>query len=323
MEAPIPKSEIKKKEIQKPESQKSEIDYTLHLKIIREKFRRQNFEEIKYHGSTGCLRVKIPKGPNQKGNWEYVIKETQEIEKSKKEMKILFAVNHPNIVRFIGYFMNEANVCLVFEYMPYDIERARAHNLRKYKKLIKLIIFQVLRALAYLHDNSIVYRDISLTNIMISFTGAVKLIDFDNAKNVQTSGIPNTTRGTPGFISPEILEGMGPYNEKTDIFSLGILAYYCYFNRSIVENLDKGRFEILEELQEKIYELETMTDFASLEEQEFIFFVRRCLRIDPEKRASALELLEDDWLAEIASMSTEKELYHNTKKQLVKMLKKK
>ena len=124
MEAPIPKPKSKTPGLEQTVPELSQIDYNHHLKIIREKFRLQNFEQTKYHGSTGCQRVSIPKGVNQKGSWDYVVKETQEIEKSKKELEILFLINHPNIVRFVGYFMNEANICLVFEFMQYDVQRA-------------------------------------------------------------------------------------------------------------------------------------------------------------------------------------------------------
>lgn len=292
------------------------IDYLLHLKIIRKKFRLKDFEEINYHGSTKCYRIKILKSSKSKSSWNYIVKETEEREKSSAERKLLSSINHHNIVRLLGYFRHESNDCLVFKYIRYDVQRTIKHGLKHHKKLVKLILIQVLKAIIYLHGRGIVYRDISLSNVMISVTGQVKLIDFDNAKDISKNGEAETTKGTQGFQSPEILDGLGAYNEKTDVFSVGMLAYHCYYGKSILRDQDLSRFLLLEELKTRIDQFSSRSDFVDSDEKIFHCFLKECLKIDPVKRCSAQEMFDHPWLREFSEISKEQEIYKRTKRQM-------
>ena len=292
------------------------IDYSLHLKIIRKKFRLKDFEEINYHGSTKCYRIKILKSSKSKSSWNYIVKETEEREKSSTERKLLVSINHPNIVRLLGYFKHESNDCLVFKFIRYDVQRTIKHGLKRHKKLIKLLLIQVLKAIIYLHAKAIIYRDISLSNVMISVTGQVKLIDFDNAKDISKNGEAETTKGTKGFQSPEILDGLGAYNEKTDVFSLGMLAYHCYYGKSILRNQDLDRFLLLEELKTRIEQFSNRSDFVDSDEKIFHSFLKECLKINPDLRCTAQEMFDHPWLREYSEISKEQEIYKRTKRQM-------
>jgi len=91
------------------------------------------------------------------------------------------------------------------------------------------IIYQILKAVNYCHKNKIMHRNIKLDNIYLSesnYNGdyTVKLGDF-SANAPIILGTQNTQIiGSSFFISPQVLKGS--YNEKCDIWSIGVLFYF-------------------------------------------------------------------------------------------------
>ena len=82
-------------------------------------------------------------------------------------------------------------------------------------------------ALEYLHGRNIVYRDLKPENIIISIAdkGHVKLCDFGFAKRLGSKDAKTYTKcGTPSYIAPEIVLGMG-HSFQVDVWSLGIMIY--------------------------------------------------------------------------------------------------
>ena len=80
----------------------------------------------------------------------------------------------------------------------------------------------VLRAVIHCHAQNIVIRDIKPDNIMITENNSALLISFGLSK-VRTNKRLNTVVGTPYYMSPEVLNGA--HEEKTDLWSLGVLLY--------------------------------------------------------------------------------------------------
>ena len=149
----------------------------------------------------------------------------------------------------------------------------------------KVIFYQIMTALSYLHNNNIAHRDIKLENILISSDGKIKLADFGLSKKKIDKMV--TVCGTLVYAPPEILSGY-PYDGiKADIWSAGILLYAmiaCHFPWEADENLSNE--EIIKETVEQIKEgrvnpLET-DDFNLLD------LMASMLNIDPESRPSSL-----------------------------------
>lgn len=85
-------------------------------------------------------------------------------------------------------------------------------------------MIKLFRAINHCHSVRVVHRDIKPENIMYGRDGEVKLIDFGLAKRLHDSTTNlHTKAGTPHYMAPEVLSGS--YNEKCDIWALGVLMY--------------------------------------------------------------------------------------------------
>lgn len=97
------------------------------------------------------------------------------------------------------------------------------------KPMVKRVFYQVCKAVAYLHEQGIMHRDIKVRNrktqpenILLTKNGLAKLCDFGFA--AETDSPRKTLCGTYEYMSPEMAMGE-PYTQKNDIWSLGILLF--------------------------------------------------------------------------------------------------
>nr|XP_060490207.1 serine/threonine-protein kinase Nek5 [Panthera onca] len=143
---------------------------------------------------------------------------TQEKEASTKEVVLLAKMKHPNIVTFFSSFQG-----LTWDLMK-RIHRQRGVLFSEDQILSWFV--QISLGLKYIHDRKILHRDIKAQNIFLSKNGMVaKLGDFGIARVLNNSmELARTCIGTPYYLSPEICQNK-PYNNKTDIWSLGCVLY--------------------------------------------------------------------------------------------------
>ncbi|XP_075418994.1 serine/threonine-protein kinase Nek5 [Tenrec ecaudatus] len=153
----------------------------------------------------------------------------QEKEASKKEVIFLAKMKHPNIVTFFSSFQESNSLFIVMEYCDGGdlMERIRRQRgvLFREEQILGWFV-QISLGLKHIHDRKILHRDVKAQNIFLSKNGTVaKLGDFGIARVLNTSTEFARTRvGTPYYLSPEICQNQ-PYNNKTDIWSLGCVLY--------------------------------------------------------------------------------------------------
>ncbi|XP_031511727.1 serine/threonine-protein kinase Nek5 isoform X3 [Papio anubis] len=153
----------------------------------------------------------------------------QEKEASKKEVILLAKMKHPNIVAFFNSFQENGRLFIVMEYcdggdLMKRINRQRGVLFSEDQILGWFV--QISLGLKHIHDRKILHRDIKAQNIFLSKNGMVaKLGDFGIARVLNNSmELARTCIGTPYYLSPEICQNK-PYNNKTDIWSLGCVLY--------------------------------------------------------------------------------------------------
>ncbi|XP_047409989.1 serine/threonine-protein kinase Nek5 isoform X2 [Sciurus carolinensis] len=153
----------------------------------------------------------------------------QDKEASKKEVILLAKMKHPNIVTFFSSFQENSRLFIIMEYCDGGDLMKRIHRQRGVLFTENQILgwfVQISLGLKHIHDRKILHRDIKSQNIFLSKNGMVaKLGDFGIARVLNNSmELARTCVGTPYYLSPEICQNK-PYNNKTDIWSLGCVLY--------------------------------------------------------------------------------------------------
>lgn len=167
------------------------------------------------------------------------------IDMFKEEAKIAVNLNHSNVVSIFDFGIELNQFFLVMEYVEGRNLRQIINELKKnnYKFSTEQIVYmikEVAAGLDHAHrciDGStgrplnITHRDMSPQNIMVSFEGEVKIIDFGIAKaETQLEATKaGTLKGKFGYMSPEQADGL-PIDLRTDIFSLGIVLWELLAN---------------------------------------------------------------------------------------------
>ncbi|ORC93431.1 putative serine/threonine protein kinase, putative,protein kinase [Trypanosoma theileri] len=148
------------------------------------------------------------------------------------EIRILSAVNHPNIIRYHEHFEDGTLIFIIMEYADGGDLNSRIKEAKKQDppkpfdpKLAMFWFLQICMALKYLHDNHILHRDLKTANIFLTSRNVVKLGDFGISTVLQnTLACAKTVCGTPYYFSPELCQNR-PYNNKSDVWALGVVLY--------------------------------------------------------------------------------------------------
>lgn len=86
-------------------------------------------------------------------------------------------------------------------------------------------MFQLLKALQYIHSQKIVHRDIKLGNLFLTEKMELKVGDFGLAVEVQDDVRRRTMCGTPNYIAPEVLDSNIGHSYQCDIWAVGVIMF--------------------------------------------------------------------------------------------------
>ena len=156
--------------------------------------------------------------------WKAIDKQTQEVIALKKifdafqnatdaqrtfrEIMYLQRMDHENIVELLNVMKadNNRDIYLAFEYMETDLHAViRANILEEIQT--KYIIYQLLKALKYLHSAGIVHRDIKPSNLLLNSDCLLKVADFGLARSLDKESLQTDYVETRWYRAPEILLG--------------------------------------------------------------------------------------------------------------------
>lgn len=120
------------------------------------------------------------------------------------EIKIHRSLKHQYIVEFIEAFEDRENVYILLEYCRnYTLKDLVKRRKRVTEYETRIYIYQVVKALIYIHSQSIIHRDLKLGNILINDDMETKICDFGLSTRVKHEGeVKKTICGTPNYIAP-------------------------------------------------------------------------------------------------------------------------
>jgi len=214
----------------------------------------------------------------------------------KIEYDLLKKMDHPNIMRIYGAFENQFNIYIVCELLSGDTILSKNQNKVLNEKEVAFLFSQILKALAYCHERKIVHRDIKPENCVYDDNTKtnLKLIDFGLSAVIHDDKGFKEILGSPLYMAPEIISNK-LYNEKIDIWSLGIMMYIFLAGRYPYTATTR------EELNPQILSFNLLSSQLFSPSWSHLSdlckdFLSRMLILDPDKRASAIQLLNHDYL---------------------------
>ncbi|CAK9828062.1 Ovarian-specific serine/threonine-protein kinase Lok [Anthophora retusa] len=219
-------------------------------------------------------------------------------EKIMNEVEILKALKHPCIIRMEEIVDTPRAVYIVLELMEGGelFERIKSRG-RLLEKHAKLIFYQVVLAVSYLHDCGITHRDLKPENILLASTSDVtlaKVSDFGLSKLVDAQTMMKTFCGTPMYVAPEILSniGRGFYTNQVDVWSLGVILYACLSGSVPFNCHDKNSMQ--DQIKRGCYSFPS-TKFGHVTKKA-INLITSMMTVNPRRRITIKQVLLHPWL---------------------------
>ncbi|KAI0202382.1 hypothetical protein F4808DRAFT_74471 [Astrocystis sublimbata] len=226
----------------------------------------------------------------------------------KDEMGVLEVLDHPNIVSYYGIEVHRDRVYIFMEFCSGgSLAQLLEHGRIEDEQVVMVYALQLLEGLAYLHESHIAHRDIKPENILLDHNGVIKYVDFGAAKVIARQGRTmyqktalsqpqKSMTGTPMYMSPEVITGDAPgHDGAVDVWSLGCVILEMVTGRRPWSNLD-NEWAIMYNIAQGNPPQLPSPDQLSISG---IDFLRRCFVADPKHRASAVELLQHEWIMAI------------------------
>lgn len=182
---------------------------------------------------------------------------------ARHEVNILQSISHPNVVCFIGLCIKP--LAIVLELAPLGsltdvFNNYKRAGMRIDQYSVQKTILQVARALEFLHQQRVIYRDLKTENVLVwSFPSPyatqvrkasveLKLADYGISRQALSTGTWKGFAGTISFLAPEILRHNGDeeYTEKVDCFSFGMFMYELLTLRPPYKQTEGARSQLTE-----------------------------------------------------------------------------
>uniref|UniRef100_A0A7N9AUN9 non-specific serine/threonine protein kinase n=1 Tax=Mastacembelus armatus TaxID=205130 RepID=A0A7N9AUN9_9TELE len=256
----------------------------------------ENFVKIG-EGSTGVVCIATEKHSGRQVAVKMMdLRRQQRRELLFNEVVIMRDYQHRNVVEMFKSALVEEELWVIMEYLQGGALTNIVSETRLSEEQIATVCEAVLQALAYLHSQGVIHRDIKSDSILLTLDGRVKLSDFGFCAQI-SKDIPKRKSlvGTPYWMAPEVIS-KSPYGTEVDVWSMGIMVVEMvdgeppYFSETPVAAMKRLRDEPAPTVRNVSQISPVLKDFLD-----------RMLTRDPLERASATDLLEHPFLLQSGS----------------------
>ncbi|KAI3330104.1 kinase-like domain-containing protein [Ustulina deusta] len=209
-----------------------------------------------------------------------------------------------SFVEFYGWFESKDALFIATEYCRYgDLKRFVKDNGSIPEPQVQVITDQILQGIIFMHDNDFAHRDLKPTNILIKKRPShldrgwhVKICDMGLSKRVGTEATSTTVKGTPGFIAPERIPGIGSNPAMVDPFPcdmwcLGEISFFLLTSGTTFENSLELQQYVNRTVRFPQKRLDGVGASASATN-----FIRLLMAVQPSERLSANEADSHSWM---------------------------
>nr|CAD1832735.1 unnamed protein product [Ananas comosus var. bracteatus] len=206
-----------------------------------------------------------------------------------QEVALLSQFEHENIVQYYGTDKEETKLFIFLELVTQGSLASLYQKYHLRDTQVSAYTRQILNGLVYLHERSVVHRDIKCANILVHVNGSVKLADFGLAKEIDKINNLKSCKGSVYWMAPEVVNPRTTYGTAADIWSLGCTVLEMLTRQIPYPNMEwtHAFFQIGRGEQPPI------PDFLSPDARDFI---SQCVKVNPDDRPSASQLLQHPFM---------------------------
>lgn len=208
-----------------------------------------------------------------------------QLERFRREARVVSQLKHRNValVYDFGFDEDAAVHYLVEEFLSgVDLDKKFDDRDRLPPSLRLRYMMGIAQGLEFVHERGLIHRDLSPRNIRVLHDHTIKIMDFGLAKDATDSTLTlmGDNFGTIGYTAPEQVTGMRTVDQRTDIFSFGVIAYelLTHTNPFMAENM--GRF--IQKIHH--HEPRPLTELWPGCPPELAAVIHRCMEKTPEER---------------------------------------
>lgn len=249
----------------------------------------------------------------------------------RQEVKMMAALRlHPSIIQLIEVFETPTQLHVVMEFVKGEnlcehLRRTCSTTLRLSEPEAHAIFSQVCDAVASLHDQHVIHRDLKLENVLIDRHGRAKLIDFGfsqfdysggsgsgssgsgSGSGSDASAAVKNFCGTPSYMAPEVVVCTSYDGKSVDVWSLGVLLYVLLCGRFPFQG------QSLHQIHQSVLRVSTSSSSSSSSSRGWSFpgglskdaqnLIQSVLIVDPKKRPRVRDILVHPWMMAATSLT--------------------
>ena len=211
-----------------------------------------------------------------------------------KEVRMLQDADHPNIIKVIDIYRDEATAVIITEYCRGGglLDRIQEDN-KLTESLVAQYIKQIASALSYLHSRKVIHRDLRpdvCEFVAKDDDSCLKIVDFGSCKHFEKNLRILERVGSPYYMAPEVI--IGNYDNKCDVWSLGVIMYFLLSGSPPFTG--KSENEIMHSVLSSDLTFENKAWRKISNEAKDLLL--KILVKNPQERISAKQILRDPWI---------------------------